>query len=153
MLFNIFILLFIIFSMFYIRKCIKSRYKIENNKLIFYPNNLKSGYVATVDQVDQVKKTLKKLLFFNFIGYKKSIENIFKTSEKYNYPLDKKIYLENLARATNWYEIFFLLLICTCLIIIKISNIFYISIIIICIIIFINNIVLVKMKQTKNKNQ
>lgn len=133
--------------MYYFQKCIVSQYKKEDNKLIFYPNNFKQGYVASEEQINQVKKSFKKLYFFNILGYKKDVEKIFAQSEKVTIPLDRQIYRNNLARITNWFEISFLLAINFVLIGLKHQDIVFVVILLVCTLICVKNIVITKLRQ------
>ncbi len=132
--------------MYYFRKCIVSQYRIEDNKLIFYPNNFKQGYLATEEQINQVKKSFKKIYFLNVLGYKKDVEKVFANSQKILIPLNRKVYRNNLAKVTNWFEILFLLLMNTLLIMHRYQDKMFVFVILICTFVFIGNIVITKFK-------
>lgn len=143
---NVLLLIYVLFFMYYLRKCIVSQYRIEDNKLIFYPNNFKQGYLATEEQINQVKKSFKKIYFLNVLGYKKDVEKVFANSQKILIPLNRKVYRNNLAKVTNWFEILFLLLMNTLLIMHRYQDKMFVFVILICTFVFIGNIVITKFK-------
>lgn len=143
---NVLLLIYVLFFMYYFRKCIVSQYRIEDNKLIFYPNNFKQGYLATEEQINQVKKSFKKIYFLNVLGYKKDVEKVFANSQKILIPLNRKVYRNNLAKVTNWFEILFLLLMNTLLIMHRYQDKMFVFVILICTFVFIGNIVITKFK-------
>lgn len=101
---NIFIyVLFMAWAFIVFENVVRSKYFIdEDNKIIFYPDDTKTGYIATREQIDECAKAFKKCFFFNIKGYKKDIERIFANSEIVNKKLPRKTFLKNQARRMSW---------------------------------------------------
>lgn len=93
----------IVFGIIYFDKLVRSKFFIdEDNRMIFYPYDTKTGYTATPEQIDECAKAFKKCYLFNVSGYKKDIKRIFANSEIIQTPMPTNIYQKNLAKQTRW---------------------------------------------------
>lgn len=95
----------LVFSWFiiFINNAVRSKYFIDgNNRLIFYPDTNKKGYVATQEQINECTEAFKKCFFFNVKGYRKDIERIFANSEVIEKTLPRQIFLKNQAARMSW---------------------------------------------------
>ena len=147
MLFKIFSILYLIFFIVYFNKIVTCQYKMEQDKLIFYPDGFKTGYVANQEQIEQVRKSFKKIYLLNIAGYKKDVANIFCNSEKWNTPLERNIYRENLAKHTTWLEVVAILMLTFGVLICGKMNFLTMIIISLCTFFSIGNIVILKLKR------
>lgn len=83
----------------------------ENGNLIFYPWNFKQGYVATEEDIEKSVKALRKIYFFNMIGFRKDIKEIFANSEVVDLPLPTNVLFQNQVRLFSWLNLIAMLFI------------------------------------------
>lgn len=74
----------------------------QNGNLIFYPWNFKQGYVATEEDIEKSVKALRKIYFFNIIGFNNDIKEIFAKSEVVDLPLPKNVLFQNQVKLFSW---------------------------------------------------
>lgn len=92
-----------VWAVMFFDNLVRSKFFIDkDNRIIFYPNDTKTGYSATPEQIDECAKAFKKCFLFNITGYKKDIERIFANSEKIETPMPTDVFQKNQAQRASW---------------------------------------------------
>lgn len=119
---------------------IKSQIKYDsNNRLIFYPMNIQTGYVVNdQSQIDEISKAYKKCFIFKIKEYEEDIKRVLGNCEVINEPLPYKIVLENQAKLYTWLDLIILVAISAFFLVLGISKKNYIFLIIFLPIVFLN---------------
>lgn len=100
-------LMFLILILYYVLVVFPIQYRSQhiidqNGNLIFYPRNFKQGYVATEEDIEKSVKALRKIYFFNIIGFNNDIKEIFANSEVVDLPLPKNVLFQNQVKLFSW---------------------------------------------------
>ena len=80
--------------------------KNEAGQIVFYPYDNKTGYIANQEQIAKCVKSFKKCFFFNFVGYKKDIAEIFQNSVVITTSLSPSVFRKNLVSNLSYLYLF-----------------------------------------------